>query len=102
MAGGNRFLAFEKPSAAPAATARPVGSPGQAGSLALLLVHNMIAAMAARAAAAAGTSIAAVSFTAVLSLVRDHVAADVCCRHCGQRPSGSGNPLGQLTTAIEA
>ena len=69
---------------------------------ALLLVHNMIAAMAARAAAAAGTSIAAVSFTAVLSLVRDHVAADVCCRHCGQRPSGSGDPLAQLTAAIEA
>ena len=51
---------------------------------ALLLVHNMIAAMAARAAAAAAASIAAVSFTAVLSLVRDHVAADVCCRHCNQ------------------
>jgi len=69
---------------------------------ALLLVHNMIAAMAARAAAAAGTSIAAVSFTAVLSLVRDHVAADVCCRHCGQRPSDSGDPLGKLTAAIES
>ena len=69
---------------------------------ALLLVHNMIAAMAARAAAAAGTGIAAVSFTAVLSLVRDHVAADTCCRHCGHRPSGSGDPLGQLTAAIDA
>jgi hypothetical protein len=71
---------------------------------ALLLVHNMIAAMAARAAAAAaaGTSIAAVSFTAVLSLVRDHVAADVCCRRCGQRPTSGGDPLGQLTAAIEA
>jgi hypothetical protein len=46
----------------------------------------MIAAMAARAAAAAGTSIAAVSFTAVLSLARGHVAANTCCRHCGQRP----------------
>ena len=62
----------------------------------------MIAAMAARAAAAAGTSIAAVSFTAVLALVRDPAAADVCCRHCGQRPSGSGDPLAQLTAAIEA
>jgi hypothetical protein len=36
----------------------------------------MIAALAAAAAAAAGTSLAAVSFTAVLSLVREHVAAD--------------------------
>ena len=49
---------------------------------ALLLVHNMIAALAATTAASAGTSLAAVSFTAVLSLVRDHVAADTCCRHC--------------------
>jgi hypothetical protein len=30
------------------------------------------------------------------------LAADTCCRHCGHRPSGSGDPLGQLTTAIEA
>jgi hypothetical protein len=67
---------------------------------ALLLVHNMIAAMAARAAAAAGTSIAAVSFTAVLSLVRDHVAADTCCPHCGKRPAGTGDPLALLTASI--
>jgi hypothetical protein len=33
----------------------------------------MIAAMAARAAVTAGTSLAAVSFTAVLSLAREHV-----------------------------
>jgi hypothetical protein len=45
---------------------------------ALLLVHNTIAALAARTAAAAGTSLAAISFTAVLSLVRDHVTADAC------------------------
>jgi hypothetical protein len=69
---------------------------------ALLLVQNMIAAMAARAAAAAGTGLAAVSFTAVLSLVRDHVAADACCRHCGQRPTSGGDPLAQLTAAIAA
>jgi hypothetical protein len=36
---------------------------------ALLLVHNMIAALTASAAADAGTSLAAVSFTAVLSPV---------------------------------
>ncbi len=69
---------------------------------ALLLVHNMIAAMAARAAVTAGAGLAAVSFTAVLSLVRDHVAADTCCRHCGQRPTSGGDPLAPLTAAIAA
>jgi hypothetical protein len=38
----------------------------------------------------------------VLSLVRDHVAADACCRHCGQRPTSGGDPLAQLTAAIAA
>jgi hypothetical protein len=69
---------------------------------ALLLVHNMIAAMAARAAHAAGTGIAAVSFAAVLALVRDHVTADACCPHCGKRPSGPDDPLAPLTAAIAA
>jgi len=68
---------------------------------ALLLVHNMIAGMAARAAAAAGTSLAAVCFTAVLALVRDHVTADACCPRCGHRPAGAG-PLALLTAAIAA
>jgi Transposase DDE domain/Insertion element 4 transposase N-terminal len=67
---------------------------------ALLLVHNMIARLAAATAATAGTSLAAVSFTAVLSLVREHVAADACCPHCGKRPSNAGNPLAILTAAI--
>ena len=53
---------------------------------ALLLVRNMIAALAASAAADAGTSLAAVSFTAVLSRVREHVAADACSPHCGSGP----------------
>jgi hypothetical protein len=69
---------------------------------ALLLVHNMIAGMAARAAAAAGTGIAAVCFTAVLSLVRDHLTADACCPHCGHRPASAGNPLALLAAAIAA
>jgi hypothetical protein len=69
---------------------------------ALLLVHNMTAALAARAAAAAGTSIAAVCFTTVLALVRDHVAADACCPHCGRRPAGPADPLALLTAAIAA
>jgi hypothetical protein len=69
---------------------------------ALLLVHNMIAALAARAAKSAGTSLAAVSFTAVLSLVREHVAADACCPHCGKRPATAADPIALLTTAITA
>jgi hypothetical protein len=67
---------------------------------ALLLVHNMIAALAAAAAAAAGTSIAAVSFTAVLSLIREHITADACCPHCGKRPASADDPLAFLATAI--
>ena len=69
---------------------------------ALFLVHNMIAALAARAAATAGTGLSAVSFTAVLSLVREHVTADACCPHCGYRPASAADPLGPLTTAIAA
>jgi hypothetical protein len=67
---------------------------------ALLLVHNMIAALTTAAAVAAGTSLAAVSFTAVLSLAREHVAADTPCRHCRKRPSKAGEPLALLTAAI--
>ena len=69
---------------------------------ALLLVHNMIAALAAEAAVTAGTGLAAVSFTAVLSLAREHVAAGTCCRHCGQRPTSGGDPRARLTSAIAA
>jgi hypothetical protein len=65
---------------------------------ALLLVHNMIASLAARTAAAAGTGIAAVSFTAVLSLVREHVAAGTCCN----RPSSADDPPALITAAITA
>jgi hypothetical protein len=28
-----------------------------------------------------------IPFTAVLSLIRGHVAADTCCPHCGKRPA---------------
>ncbi|MGH3119982.1 MAG: IS4 family transposase [Streptosporangiaceae bacterium] len=69
---------------------------------ALLLVHNMIAALAAETAVTAGTSLAAVSFTAVLSLAREHVAADTCCRHRGQRPASGGDPRARLVSAIAA
>ena len=52
----------------------------------------MIAALAAEAAGTADAGLAALSFTAVLSLAREHVAADTCCRHCGQRPTSGGGP----------
>jgi hypothetical protein len=69
---------------------------------AFLLVHNMIATAAARAAALAGIDPGLIPFTAVLSLVRRHVAADACCRHCGRRPASPDGPLDGLTSAILA
>ena len=65
-------------------------SPGLARqeAWALLLVHNIIATLAARAAADAGPDPDQIPFTAVLGLVRSHVAADTCCWHCGHRPTG--------------
>jgi Transposase DDE domain/Insertion element 4 transposase N-terminal len=66
---------------------------------ALLLIHNMTATAAARAAALAGTSPCLIPFTAVLALVRSHVTADTCCQHCGRRPA---DPLAGLLTAILA
>jgi hypothetical protein len=69
---------------------------------ALLLIHNMTATAAARAAALAGTDPDLIPFTAVLGLIRAHVAADTCCRHCGHRPAGPGDPLASLTAAILA
>ncbi len=53
---------------------------------AFLLVHNMIATLAARAAALAGIDPDEISFTAVLGLVRAHVHADTRCPHCGRPP----------------
>ncbi len=53
---------------------------------AFLLVHNMIATLAARAAALAGIDPDAISFTAVPGLVRAHLQAGTCCPHCGRRP----------------
>ena len=67
---------------------------------ALLLIHNIVATAAARAAAEAGTEPRLIPFTAVLGLIRDHVAAGVRCRHCGHLP-GTGNDLiTDLTAAI--
>jgi hypothetical protein len=66
---------------------------------AFLLVHNMIAAVAARAAALAGIDPDLIPFTAVLSLVRAGIHADTRCGHCGQLPA---DPLGQLTDDVTA
>lgn len=69
---------------------------------ALLLIHNMTATAAARAAAAAGIDPGLIPFTAVLALIRGHVMADTSCRHCGRRPAGPGDPLASLLAAILA
>jgi len=66
---------------------------------ALLLIHNITATAAARAAGAAGIDPGLIPFTAVLGLIRAHVTADTCCRHCGRRP---GNLLASLNAAILA
>jgi hypothetical protein len=66
---------------------------------ALLLIHNIVATAAARAAAEAGTSPRLIPFTAVLALIRAHVAADTRCHHCGHRP---GDLFSGLTSAITA
>ena len=61
-----------------------------------------MATAAARAAAEAGTDPRLIPFTAVLGLVRSHVAADTCCRHCGHRPASADAPLASLDAAILA
>ena len=66
---------------------------------AFLLVHNMIATLAARAAALAGIDPDEISFTAVLGLARACVQADRRCGHCGRRP---GDPLGRLLADVIA
>jgi hypothetical protein len=69
---------------------------------ALLLAHNIIAGLAARAAATAGISPGQVVFTAVLSLARAAVTADTLCPHCGKRPTSANIPLAGLGTDIAA
>ena len=69
---------------------------------ALLLAHNMIAGLAARAAATAGLAPGQICFTAVLSLARAAATADTCCPHCGKRPTSGNAPIAGLDTAILA
>ena len=66
---------------------------------AFLLVHNMIAAVAARAGALAGIDPDLIPFTAVLGLVRAGLHADTRCGHCGRLPA---DPLGQLIDDVTA
>jgi hypothetical protein len=68
----------------------------------LLLVHNMVATAAARAAAEAGTDPKLIPFAPVLALIRNHVAADTCCPHCGQRPSSAEGQVRMLIGEIIA
>ncbi|HVB41434.1 MAG TPA: IS4 family transposase, partial [Streptosporangiaceae bacterium] len=69
---------------------------------ALLLAHNMIAGLAARAAATAGLTPGEITFTAVLSLARAAITADTCCPHCHKRPASGNAPLASLGAAITA
>ena len=69
---------------------------------ALLLAHNMIAALAARAAATAGLAPGQITFTAVLSLARAAVTADTCCPHCHRRPASGNASTSGLDAAILA
>jgi len=69
---------------------------------ALLLVHNMTATLAARAAGTAGLDPDLIPFAAVLSLIRGHIAADACCPHCGKRPASGNDPITPLIADILA
>jgi hypothetical protein len=69
---------------------------------ALLLIHNMTATLAARAAGQAGLDPDLIPFTAVLSLIRGHVTADTCCPHCGKRPASGNDPIAQLLSQVLA
>ena len=61
---------------------------------ALLLVHNMTATLAARAAGhRRDLDPDLIPFTAVLSLIHGHIAADTCCPHCGKRPARADDPV---------
>ena len=69
---------------------------------ALLLSCNITAAATARAAGSAGLDPGLIPFTAVLGLIRSHVASDTCCRHCGHRRASADAPLASLDAAILA
>jgi hypothetical protein len=67
---------------------------------ALLLVHNMTAGIAARAAGQAGIDPDLIPFTAVLSLLRGHITADARCPHCGRSPASANDPIALLLADV--
>ncbi len=67
---------------------------------ALLLIHNITATAAAQAAGSAGLHPGLIPFTAVLGLIRSHLAADTCFRHRGHRPASADDTLASLNAAI--
>ena len=100
MANRNRVPSSEADRArSPPPAARPVPGTGPPEAWALLLIHNITATATARAAGPAGLDPGLIPFTAVLSLIRAHVAAEAPSRHCGHRPD---SPLASLNTAILA
>jgi len=66
----------------------------------LLLVHNMAATAVARAAVQAGTDPRLIPFAPALALIRDRVAADACCPHCGLRPVPAESQVSTLIDGI--
>ena len=69
---------------------------------ALLLIHNITATAAARAAGSAGLDPGLIPFTAVLGLIRVPRRRRRLCRHCGHRPASADAPLASLNAAILA
>lgn len=69
---------------------------------ALLLIHNLVATATARGAAEAGTDPKLIPFAPVLALIREHVAADTRCPHCGHRPASAEDQLRTLIGDIIA
>ena len=59
---------------------------------ALLLIHNITATTSARAAGSAGIDPGLIPFTAVLGLIRSHVAAETLCRTAGTARQPAGQP----------
>jgi hypothetical protein len=69
---------------------------------ALVLIHNMTATAAARAAAEAGTDPRLIPFAPVLALIREHVAADTCCLRCGHRLASTQDQVRTLIAEVIA
>jgi len=69
---------------------------------AFLIVYNALCDLAAEAAALDGIDPDEISFVAVLRLARSAVAADVSCRHCGNRPNTTSGQLNDLLYDILA